>query len=144
MPVMTYREALRRALAEELERDPGVFIIGEEVAEYEGTFRVTEGLLKRFGPQRVVDTPISEEGFTAVGVGAAMAGLRPVVEYMTINFCLRAMDMIVNHAAKSRYMSGGQFPAAMVFRGPNGKGERLSAQHSQSFETFFLHVPGLK
>ena len=144
MPVITYREALRRALAEEMEHDPGVFIIGEEVAEYQGTFRVTEGLLKRFGPQRVVDTPISEEGFTALGVGAAMAGLRPVVEYMTINFCLRALDMIFNHAAKTYYMSNGQFPIPMVLRAPNGKGERLSAQHSQSLENLFAHMPGLK
>jgi pyruvate dehydrogenase E1 component beta subunit len=144
MPVITYRTALREALAEEMERDPGVFIIGEEVAEYQGTFRVTEGLLERFGPLRVVDTPISEEGFTAVGVGAAMAGLRPVVEYMTINFCLRALDQIFNHAAKTCYMSNGQFPMPMVFRGPNGKGERLSAQHSQSLEAYFMHMPGLK
>lgn len=144
MPVITYREALRQALAEEMERDASVFVIGEEVAEYQGTFRVTEGLLQRFGERRVVDTPISEEGFTAVAVGAAMDGLRPVVEFMTINFCIRALDQIWNHAAKSYYMSGGQFPMAMVLRGPNGKGERLSAQHSQSLETMFLHVAGLK
>src|SRR5688500_12261232 len=109
MPVITYREALRQAMAEEMERDPEVFIMGEEVAQYQGTFRVTEGLLDRFGPQRVVDTPISEEGFMAVGVGAAMMGLKPVVEFMTINFAMRAMDQIVNHAAKTFYMSGGQF-----------------------------------
>src|SRR5262245_57806910 len=142
MPVITYREALRQALAEEMERDDSVFVIGEEVAEYQGTFRVTEGLLERFGERRVVDTPISEEGFTGVAVGAAMDGLRPVVEFMTINFCIRALDQIWNHAAKSCYMSGGQFPMAMVFRGPNGKGERLSAQHSQSLEMMFVHMAG--
>jgi len=144
MPVMTYREALRRALAEEMERDPEVFVIGEEVAEYQGTFRVTEGLLKRFGPERVVDTPISEEGFQAVAVGAAMMGLKPVVEFMTINFSIRALDQIVNHAAKMLYMSGGQFPVPMVIRGPNGKGERLAAQHSHALEAWFIHMPGLK
>lgn len=144
MPVITYREALRRALAEELERDPEVFIIGEEVAQYQGTFRVTEGLLDKFGPERVIDTPISEEGFTAVAVGAAMMGLKPVVEFMTINFCIRALDMIINHAAKSLYMSGGQFSCPMVVRGPNGKGERLAAQHSHALEAWFTHMPGLK
>lgn len=144
MPTVTYREALRRALLEEMERDGEVFIIGEEVAEYQGTFRVTEGLLDRFGPMRVVDTPISEEGFTAVAVGAAMAGLKPVVEYMTINFSLRALDMICNHAAKTLYMSGGQFNCPMVIRGPNGKGEGLAAQHSHALEAWFIHMPGLK
>jgi pyruvate dehydrogenase E1 component beta subunit len=144
MPVITYREALRQALAEEMERDADVFVIGEEVAEYQGTFRVTEGLLDRFGPQRVVDTPISEEGFTAVSVGAAMMGLKPVVEFMTINFAIRALDQIVNHAAKMLYMSGGQFPIPMVIRGPNGKGERLAAQHSHALEAWFMHMPGLK
>jgi pyruvate dehydrogenase E1 component beta subunit len=144
MPVMTYREALRLALREEMERDPDVFIIGEEVAQYEGTFRVTEGLLKTFGPERVIDTPISEEGFTSVSVGAAMMGLKPVVEFMTINFCIRALDAIINHAAKMLYMSGGQFPMPMVIRGPNGKGERLAAQHSHALEAWFIHMPGLK
>ena len=144
MPVMTYREALRLALTEEMERDPEVFIIGEEVAQYEGTFRVTEGLLKKFGPERVIDTPISEEGFTAVAVGAAMMGLKPVLEFMTINFCIRALDQIINHAAKSLYMSGGQFPIPMVVRAPNGKGERLAAQHSHALEAWFMHMPGLK
>jgi pyruvate dehydrogenase E1 component subunit beta len=144
MPVISYREALRQALAEEMERDPEVFVIGEEVAEYQGTFRVTEGLLKRFGPGRVLDTPISEEGFTALSVGAAMMGLKPVVEFMTINFALRALDQIVNHAAKMLYMSGGQFPIPMVIRGPNGKGERLAAQHSHALEAWFMHMPGLK
>jgi pyruvate dehydrogenase E1 component beta subunit len=144
MSVMTYREALRRALLEEMERDPDVFVIGEEVAQYQGTFRVTEGLLDKFGAERVIDTPISEEGFTAVAVGAAMMGLKPVVEFMTINFCIRALDMIVNHAAKMLYMSGGQFPMPMVIRGPNGKGERLAAQHSHALEAWFMHMPGLK
>lgn len=144
MPVMTYREALRRALREEMERDPEVCILGEEVAQYQGTFRVTEGLLERFGPERVVDTPISEEGFTSLAVGAAMMGLKPVVEYMTINFCVPALDAIVNHAAKSFYMSGGQFNCPMVFRGPNGKGEQLAAQHSHALEAWFIHMPGLR
>src|SRR5438105_1034121 len=144
MPEIVYREAIRRALIEEMERDPSVFVIGEEVAEYEGTFRVTEGLLKRFGELRVVDTPISEEAFTGMAVGAAMSGLRPVVEYMTINFSLPAFDQIINHAAKMYYMSGGQFSVPLVLRGPQGPGVQLSAQHSQSLETFFAHVPGLK
>jgi len=144
MPVITYREALRRGLAEEMERDPEVFIIGEEVAQYQGTFRVTEGLLDKFGAERVIDTPISEEGFTAIAVGAAMMGLKPVVEFMTINFCIRALDQIVNHAAKTLYMSGGQFSCPMVIRGPNGKGERLAAQHSHALESWFIHMPGLK
>jgi pyruvate dehydrogenase E1 component beta subunit len=144
MPIMTYREALRLALTEEMERDPEVFVIGEEVAEYQGTFRVTEGLLQRFGARRVVDTPISEEGFTAVAVGAAMMGMKPVVEFMTINFAIRALDQIANHAAKMCYMSGGQFHIPMVIRGPNGKGEQLAAQHSHALESWFLHMPGLK
>ena len=144
MAVITYREALRQAMAQEMERDPDVFVMGEEVAEYQGTFRVTEGLLEKFGPMRVVDTPISEEGFTAVAVGAAMAGLKPIIEFMTVNFSIRALDQIVNHAAKSLYMSGGQFPCPMVIRAPNGKGERLSAQHSHSLEAWFTHMPGLK
>jgi pyruvate dehydrogenase E1 component beta subunit len=144
MAEIKFSEALRQALAEEMERDASVFIIGEEVAEYQGTFRVTEGLLERFGPMRVVDTPISEEGFTGLAVGAAMTGLRPVVEYMTLNFGIRAMDQIVNHAAKMLYMSGGQFPIPMVIRGPGGPGVMLSAQHSQALEAWFVHVPGLK
>lgn len=144
MPVITYREALRQALAEEMERDPEVFIIGEEVAQYQGTFRVTEGLLDKFGAERVIDTPISEEGFTAVAVGAAMMGLKPVVEFMTINFAIRALDQIVNHAAKYLYMSGGQFNSPMVIRAPNGKGERLAAQHSHALEAWFIQMPGLK
>ncbi len=144
MPEITYREALRQALAEELERDPEVFIIGEEVAQYQGTFRVTEGLLDRFGEKRVIDTPISEEGFTALSVGAAMMGLKPVVEFMTINFAIRALDQIVNHAAKTLYMSGGQFSCPMVIRGPNGKGEGLAAQHSHALESWFMYMAGLK
>ncbi len=144
MPQIIYREAIRQALIEEMERDPSVFVMGEEVAEYEGTFRVTEGLLKQFGPLRVVDTPIAENGFTGMAVGAAMAGLRPVVEFMTINFSLPAFDEIINHAAKMFYMSGGQFNVPLVLRGPQGPGVQLSAQHSQSLEVFFAHVPGLK
>jgi len=144
MPIITFREALRRAMAEEMERDPEVFVMGEEVAQYQGTFRVTEGLLDRFGPERVIDTPISEEGFTAVCVGAAMMGLKPVVEFMTINFSIRALDMICNHAAKTLYMSGGQFGCPMVIRAPNGKGERLAAQHSHSLEAWFMYMTGLK
>jgi len=144
MPVITYREALRQALGEEMERDPDVYVMGEEVAQYQGTFRVTEGLLKRFGPERVIDTPISEEGFTAVAVGSAMRGLKPVIEFMTINFSIRALDQIVNHAAKTLYMSGGQFGCPMVIRAPNGKGEQLAAQHSHALESWFMHMPGLK
>jgi len=144
MPVITYREALRQALFEELERDPEVFIMGEEVAQYQGTFRVTEGLLDKFGPQRVVDTPISEEGFTSLAVGAAMMGLKPIIEFMTINFSIRALDAIVNHAAKTRYMSGAQFGSPMVIRAPNGRGERLAAQHSHALESWFLYMSGLK
>jgi pyruvate/2-oxoglutarate/acetoin dehydrogenase E1 component len=144
MRQILYRDAIREALIEEMERDPSVFVMGEEVAEYQGTFRVTEGLLERFGPQRVVDTPISEEAFTGMAVGAAMTGLRPVVEYMTINFSLPAFDQIINHAAKMYYMSGGQFNVPLVLRGPQGPGVQLSAQHSQSMEVFFTHVPGLK
>jgi pyruvate dehydrogenase E1 component beta subunit len=144
MAVLKYAEAIRLAMSEEMERDDRVFIMGEEVAEYQGTFRVTEGLLEKFGPKRVVDTPISEEGFTGLAVGAAMAGLRPIIEYMTINFGIRAMDQIVNHAAKTLYMSGGQYPIPMVIRGPGGPGVMLSAQHSQALEAWFVHVPGLK
>jgi pyruvate dehydrogenase E1 component beta subunit len=144
MPVITFREALRKAMIEEMERDPEVFVMGEEVAQYQGTFRVTEGLLDKFGPERVIDTPISEEGFTAVSVGAAMMGLKPIVEFMTINFCIRALDQIVNHAAKTLYMSGGQFSCPMVIRAPNGKGERLAAQHSHALEAWFMYMSGLK
>jgi pyruvate/2-oxoglutarate/acetoin dehydrogenase E1 component len=144
MPVMTYREALNLALREEMRRDPKVFVIGEEVGLYEGAYKVTQGLLKEFGPQRVVDTPIAESGFTGVGIGAAMVGLRPVVEMMTFNFAMLALDQIVNSAAKMSYMSGGQYNVPIVIRGPGGPAHQLAAQHSQSMEVYFYHVPGLK
>ena len=144
MTVMTYREALNLALREEMRRDDCVFVIGEEVGLYEGAYKVTQGLLKEFGPKRVVDTPIAESGFTGVGIGAAMAGLRPVVEMMTFNFALLALDQIVNSAAKLNYMSGGQFNVPIVIRGPGGPAHQLAAQHSQSMEVYFYHVPGLK
>jgi pyruvate dehydrogenase E1 component beta subunit len=144
MPVMTYREALNLALREEMRRDPHVFVMGEEVGLYEGAYKVTQGLLKEFGPQRVVDTPIAESGFTGIGIGAAMVGLRPVVEMMTFNFALLALDQIVNSAAKIHYMSGGQYPVPIVIRGPGGPAHQLAAQHSQSMESYFCHVPGLK
>ncbi|MBI4638857.1 MAG: pyruvate dehydrogenase complex E1 component subunit beta [Candidatus Rokubacteria bacterium] len=144
MAVMTYREALNLALREEMRRDPRVFVIGEEIGLYEGAYKVTQGLLKEFGPQRVVDTPIAESGFTGVGIGAAMVGLRPVVEMMTFNFALLALDQIVNSAAKMYYMSGGQYNVPIVIRGPGGPAHQLAAQHSQSMESYFYHVPGLK
>jgi pyruvate dehydrogenase E1 component subunit beta len=144
MSVMTYREALNHALREELARDERVFVIGEEVGLYEGAYKVTQGLLKEFGPRRIVDTPIAESGFTGVGIGAAMVGLRPVVEMMTFNFALLALDQIVNSAAKLNYMSGGQFNVPIVIRGPGGPAHQLAAQHSQSMEVYFYHVPGLK
>jgi pyruvate/2-oxoglutarate/acetoin dehydrogenase E1 component len=144
MAVMTYREALNLALREEMRRDPDVFVIGEEVGLYEGAYKVTQGLLKEFGPRRVVDTPIAESGFTGVGIGAAMVGLRPVVEMMTFNFALLALDQIVNSAAKLYYMSGGQYNVPIVIRGPGGPAHQLAAQHSQSMESYFYHVPGLK
>jgi len=144
MSVMTYREALNLALREELARDDRVFVIGEEVGLYEGAYKVTQGLLKEFGPRRIVDTPIAESGFTGVGIGAALVGLRPVVEMMTFNFALLALDQIVNSAAKMNYMSGGQFNVPIVIRGPGGPAHQLAAQHSQSMEVYFYHVPGLK
>src|SRR6266404_1598103 len=144
MAVMTYREALNLALREELKRDPDVFVIGEEVGLYEGAYKVTQGLLKEFGPKRIVDTPIAESGFTGVGIGAAMVGLRPVVEMMTFNFALLALDQIVNSAAKLNYMSGGQYNVPIVIRGPGGPAHQLAAQRSQSMEVYFYHVPGLK
>ncbi len=144
MAVMTYREALNLALREEMKRDPRVFVIGEEVGLYEGAYKVTQGLLKEFGPKRVVDTPIAESGFTGVGIGAAMVGLRPVVEMMTFNFALLALDQIVNSAAKMHYMSGGQYNVPIVIRGPGRPAHQLAAQHSQSMEVYFYHVPGLK
>ncbi len=144
MAVMTYREALNVALREEMQRDPRVFLLGEEVGLYDGAYKVTQGLLKEFGPKRVVDTPICESGFTGVGIGAAMVGLRPVVEMMTFNFSILALDQIINSAAKMYYMSGGQFNIPIVIRGPGGPAHQLAAQHSQSMESYFYHVPGLK
>ncbi|MBK9152882.1 MAG: pyruvate dehydrogenase complex E1 component subunit beta [Chloracidobacterium sp.] len=144
MPVMTIRDALNEALREELTRDENVFIMGEEVAEYDGAYKVTRGLWKEFGDKRVVDTPITELGFAAVGVGAAMAGLRPVVEFMTWNFSILAADQIINHAAAMRYMSGGQFKVPVVFRGPNGSAYQVSSQHSHALEAMYANFPGLK
>ena len=140
----TVREALRDAMAEEMRRDPDVFVMGEEVAEYQGAYKITQGLLQEFGPQRVVDTPITEHGFAGVGVGAAMTGLKPIVEFMTFNFAMQAIDQIINSAAKTLYMSGGQMGAPMVFRGPNGAAARVAAQHSQDYAAWYSHVPGLK
>ena len=140
----TVREALRDALAEEMRRDDAVFLMGEEVGEYEGAYKVSQGLLAEFGPRRVLDTPITEHGFTGLGIGAAFAGLKPVVEFMTFNFAMQAMDQLVNSAAKSHYMSGGQMTAPIVFRGPNGAASRVAAQHSQCFASWYAHVPGLK
>jgi len=144
MAEMMYREALNAALAEEMERDANVLLMGEEVGKYNGAFKVSQGLLDRFGSARVVDTPISELGFTGIGVGAAMVGLRPVIEMMTWNFAILAMDQIVNNAAKLRHMSGGQLRCPIVFRGPGGAGGRLSSQHSQALESNYAHFPGLK
>ena len=144
MPVITYRDALNQALREEMHKDDRVFLMGEEVAVYNGAYKVSKGLLEEFGEMRVVDTPITELGFAGVGVGAAMVGLRPIIEFMTWNFALLALDQIVNSAAKMLYMSGGQFNMPIVFRGPNGAALQLSAQHSQSWESWFAHIPGLK
>jgi pyruvate dehydrogenase E1 component beta subunit len=144
MAVLTYRDALNQALREEMARDRNVFLMGEEVGVYQGAYKVSRGLLEEFGPMRVVDTPITELGFAGVGVGAAMAGLRPVIEFMTFNFALLALDQIVNSAAKMLYMSGGQVPIPIVFRGPGGAALQLGAQHSQSFESWYANVPGLK
>ena len=144
MPVLTYRDALNQALREEMQRDERVFLMGEEVAEYNGAYKVSRGLLDEFGPRRVVDTPIAELGFAGIGVGAAMVGLRPVIEMMTWNFALLAIDQIVNSAAKMRYMSGGQVGVPIVFRGPGGAALQLAAQHSQAFESWYAHIPGLK
>ncbi|MFO1104450.1 MAG: pyruvate dehydrogenase complex E1 component subunit beta [Methylocystis sp.] len=143
MVAMTMREALRDAMAEEMRRDPSVFVIGEEVAEYQGAYKVTQGLLQEFGAKRVVDTPITEYGFAGVGVGAAFAGLRPIVEFMTFNFSMQAIDHIVNSAAKTLYMSGGQINCPIVFRGPNGAAARVAAQHSQDYTAWYSQVPGL-
>jgi pyruvate dehydrogenase E1 component beta subunit len=141
---MTYREALNAALREEMELDPDVFLMGEEVAEYDGAYKVSKGLLAEFGEQRVVDSPISELGFAGLGVGAAMAGLRPVIEFMTFNFAFLALDQVINNAAKLHYMSEGQFDCPIVFRGPTGAALQLSAQHSQACETYYTHAPGCK
>jgi len=144
MSVLTYRDALNQALREEMQRDGRVFLMGEEVGVYQGAYKVSRGLLEEFGPTRVVDTPITELGFAGIGAGAAMAGLVPVIEFMTWNFALLAVDQIVNSAAKMLYMSGGQIPMPIVFRGPGGAALQLAAQHSQSFEAFFANIPGLK
>jgi len=144
MVTMTVREALRDAMAEEMRRDDAVFLMGEEVAQYQGAYKVSQGLLEEFGPRRVIDTPITEQGFAGLGVGAAFAGLRPIVEFMTFNFAMQAIDQIVNSAAKTRYMSGGQMQSPIVFRGPNGPAARVGAQHSQDYSAWYAHVPGMK
>jgi pyruvate dehydrogenase E1 component beta subunit len=141
---MTVREALRDAMAEEMRRDDSVLLIGEEVAEYQGAYKVSQGLLQEFGARRVIDTPITEQGFAGLGIGAAFAGLRPIVEFMTFNFAMQAMDQLINSAAKTRYMSGGQMHCPIVFRGPNGIASRAAAQHSQCYASWYAHVPGLK
>jgi pyruvate dehydrogenase E1 component beta subunit len=143
MATMTVRDALRDAMAEEMRRDPTVFVMGEEVAEYQGAYKVTQGLLQEFGAQRVVDTPITEHGFAGLGVGSAFAGLKPIVEFMTFNFAMQAMDQLINSAAKTLYMSGGQMACSIVFRGPNGAAARVAAQHSQDFSAWYSHIPGL-
>jgi pyruvate dehydrogenase E1 component beta subunit len=144
MVTMTVREALRDAMAEEMRRDKTVFVIGEEVAEYQGAYKVTQGLLQEFGAERVIDTPITEHAVTGLGIGAAFAGLKPIVEFMTFNFAMQAMDQLINSAAKTRYMSGGQMGASVVFRGPNGPAARVAAQHSQDYTSWYSHIPGLK
>ncbi|MDF3359911.1 pyruvate dehydrogenase complex E1 component subunit beta [Sulfitobacter sp. Ks41] len=144
MKQQTVREALRDAMAEEMRRDENVFLMGEEVAEYQGAYKISEGLLDEFGAKRVIDTPITEHGFAGIGVGAAFGGLRPIVEFMTFNFAMQAMDQIINSAAKTLYMSGGQMGAPMVFRGPNGAAARVGAQHSQDYAAWFMQIPGLK
>jgi pyruvate dehydrogenase E1 component beta subunit len=143
MATMTVREALRDAMAEEMRRDPDVFVIGEEVAEYQGAYKVTQGLLQEFGAARVIDTPITEHGFTGLGVGAGLAGLKPIVEFMTFNFAMQAIDQVINSAAKTLYMSGGQMGCSIVFRGPNGPAARVAAQHSQDYTPWYSQVPGL-
>ena len=144
MVAMTMREALRDAMAEEMRRDKDVFVMGEEVAEYQGAYKVTQGLLQEFGAKRVIDTPITEHGFAGLGIGAALAGLKPVVEFMTFNFAMQAMDQLINSAAKTLYMSGGQMGCQIVFRGPNGAAARVAAQHSQDYSAWYSHIPGLK
>jgi len=143
MATMTVREALRDAMAEEMRADKDVFVMGEEVAEYQGAYKVTQGLLQEFGAQRVIDTPITEHGFAGMGVGAALAGLKPIVEFMTFNFAMQAMDQLINSAAKTLYMSGGQMGCSIVFRGPNGAAARVAAQHSQDYSSWYSHIPGL-
>lgn len=144
MPTITYRDALNQALREEMQRDPEVFLMGEEVGVYQGAYKVSRGLLEEFGEERVVDTPIAELGFAGIGVGAAMVGMRPVIEFMTWNFALLAIDQVVNSAAKMRFMSGGEISVPIVFRGPSGAALQLAAQHSQAFESWYAHIPGLK
>jgi pyruvate dehydrogenase E1 component beta subunit len=144
MVTMTMREALRDAMAEEMRRDHDVFVMGEEVAEYQGAYKVTQGLLQEFGDKRVIDTPITEHGFAGLGIGAALAGLKPIVEFMTFNFAMQAMDQLINSAAKTLYMSGGQMGCQIVFRGPNGAAARVAAQHSQDYSSWYSHIPGLK
>ena len=144
MVTMTIREALRDAMAEEMRRDADVFLMGEEVAEYQGAYKVSQGLLQEFGARRVIDTPITEHGFAGIGIGAAMAGLKPIVEFMTFNFAMQAMDQIINSAAKTLYMSGGQMGCSIVFRGPNGAAARVAAQHSQDYSAWYAQIPGLK
>src|SRR5215831_21327165 len=144
MVTMTMREALRDAMAEEMRRDKDVFVMGEEVAEYQGAYKVTQSLLQEFGAKRVIDTPITEHGFAGLGIGAALAGLKPVVEFMTFNFAMQAIDQVINSAAKTLYMSGGQMGCQIVFRGPNGAAARVAAQHSQDYSAWYSHVPGLK
>ena len=143
MAVLTFREALNQAMTEEMDRDDRVFLMGEEVAQYDGAYKVSQGMLKRFGPDRVIDTPISEEGFAGIGIGAAMVGLRPIIELMTFSFSLVAIDQIINNAANMRYMSGGQFSVPMVFRGSSGMAGCLAATHSHRLESFYSHIPGL-
>jgi pyruvate dehydrogenase E1 component beta subunit len=144
MHTLTVREALREAMAEEMRRDPNVFLMGEEVGQYQGAYKVSQGLLDEFGPKRVIDTPITEQGFAGLGVGAAFGGLRPIVEFMTWNFAMQAIDQIINSAGKTLYMSGGQMGCPIVFRGPNGAAARVAAQHSQNYSAWYAHVPGLK
>lgn len=144
MSKLTVREALRDAMAEEMRADPNVLVMGEEVAEYQGAYKITQGLLAEFGPKRVIDTPITEHGFAGLAIGAAFSGLKPVVEFMTFNFAMQAMDQIINSAAKTNYMSGGQVRCPIVFRGPNGAAARVGAQHSQCYASWYAHIPGLK
>src|SRR5438874_2907903 len=144
MVAMTVREALRQAMSEEMRRDQSVFLMGEEVGQYQGAYKISQGMLDEFGEGRIIDTPITEHGFTGIAIGAAFGGLRPIVEYMTFNFAMQAMDQIINSAAKTRYMSGGQMDCPIVFRGPNGAAARAAAQHSQDYAAWYSHIPGLK